>query len=219
MVNNSLRQVTSEAYSEESVWHSDCLIVSEHGAGSYMKTIDDRHARERVKMHQLVQTGAALERGAFAEGLQITDEKRDTAPLDDFIMMGFPSVSAAFKAFLETENIGEPVFYPIEIYLTDGVTKRPETYFILNLRCQQRFWVPEETHINAAAQIVEGRWLAASWQPDGRFGVLKEALFGADLWFDPRLQGALFFSDRLKSAIQASGLRPQFRFRSCKIVG
>ena len=169
-------------------------------------------------MHRQVNKGFPLDRSAFADHLQITDEKYDEAPMNDFIMKGFPCVSEAFKSFLEAEGVGEPVFYPIDIYLTDGVTKRPEPWFIMNLRCQQRFWVPEETHIHAASRIVEDYWLAGSQQPDGRFAVLECALSGADLWFDPRLQNALFFSDRLKSAFQRSGLKPQFRFDRCKIV-
>ena len=203
---------------QQTVWHSDCLIVSEHDAGMYMADIDERPARSIVQMHRQVNLGVALERDAFADHLQITDEKRDEAPLGDFFMMGFPCVSEAFKSFLERENVGNPVFYPIDIYLTDGVTKRPEPYFILNLSCQQRYWVQEETHINAADKITEDRWLGGSWQPDGRFAVAKDGLHGAELWFDPRLQNALFFSDRLKTSIQASGLKPQFRFNRCKIV-
>ncbi len=183
-----------------------------------MNAIDKRPARAFVQMHQQVNMGVSLQRDAFPEHLQITDKARDKAPLGDFIMMGFPCVSEAFKAFLERESVGNPVFYPIDIYLTDGVTKRPEPYFILNLRCQQRYWVPEETHVNAADRITENRWLAGSSQPDDRFAVMKDALHGAELWFDPRLQNALFFSDRLKSSMQASGLKPQFRFNRCKIV-
>ena len=78
--------------------------------------------------------------------------------------------------------------------------------------------MPEETQVNAASQIIDDRWLAKSWQPDGRFAVTRDALHGAGLWFDPWLQGAVFFSDRLKRAFEASGLKPQFRYDRCKIV-
>ena len=123
---------------EAVVWHSDCLIVSEHGAGMYIDADDDRPAREIVRMHQQVKAGVSLERNAFADPLRITDAKRDYALLGDFFMAGFPCVSGAFKAFLEAEGVGEPAFYPIDILLTDSVTMRPEPYSILNLRCQRR---------------------------------------------------------------------------------
>jgi hypothetical protein len=48
--------------------------------------------------------------------------------------------------------------------------------------------------------------------------VSREALDGSDVWVDPLLSRSLFLSQRLGDALDAAGLRQDFRLFRCQVI-
>ncbi|MEM1276068.1 MAG: DUF1629 domain-containing protein [Pseudomonadota bacterium] len=203
---------------EPTIWHCDCMSASEHNRPGFLERIVGRQAGERVATTESLLRGFPVERSELTDTLRTTDPKFDQEPIPDFFNVAAPVMSEAFADVLRGFELGEAVFFPIDIYYADGATLRPEKYFIMNLRSQKTCVVFEESHQRAFERIRDGLWMHMALQPDGRVAVNRSALDGPDLWYDPRAIYGLFFSDRLKRAVEASGLAPHFRFFRCKLV-
>ena len=61
-------------------------------------------------------------------------------------------------------------------------------------------------------------WRQAKIMKD-KLAIRSEPAEGVDMWMDKRMQERIFFSDRLKTAIKASGFKTRgLTFRRCRIV-
>lgn len=125
------------------IWHSDFLIAGDYSAGEYLRSIEVEGTQpiKLVKRNWKIKSGYALDRSEVSKYLQLTEPQHDERELPDFFRGLFPCVSQRFARFLEESGIKDVVFYPVDIYLSDGITKRPYQYFIMNLRSQKRCWV------------------------------------------------------------------------------
>ena len=207
--------MTKSNMSDRMVWYTDMLISWVFNCPLFLEIVTDHPASKVVEVLYAWKRGYPVEREDYIDHFQTTQEKHDATPLPSFFNATFPCVSEQFRAFIEPWLGGRGVFYPIDILKTDG-TPRPERYFIMNIRIQQAFWLPYETNLNARTRITDSLWIPGG-ALDDRFAVTKDALTGADIWFDPRLSGGLFLSDRLKRAFEASDLGLAINFYRCVI--
>ncbi|MEO1492602.1 MAG: DUF1629 domain-containing protein [Pseudomonadota bacterium] len=217
------------------VWHCNCLSVF-HTAPHQAFTFD-KHATPNYTsaVTKAFQRGEFVDDDLIPKALTIKDSQYDATDFEDFFRYTFCCVSEPFRDFLLGFDIGGTRFVPIDIYQSDGVTKRAETYFILNIVSQKECLVPEETHTSFAIKIKDGLWRATHRREDFQLTVRSSSREGADLWIDPRLRGDLFFSDRLHAALKATdlrpyntpdrvaslaagGLKPHFEVARCKII-
>ena len=210
--------MTDQTASEPTIWHSDCLNIGNHNPPEFLERINENTASDRVDTSHRLQRGFPVERQELAKYFSTKHASFDNAPLPDFFSLSGPCMTEAFADVLRGFDLGEAVFYPIDIYCADGETLRPEKYLIMNLRSQKICVDFEQSHRRAFTRMSNGLWMHMALQPDGRVAVNRSALDGPDLWYDPRALSGLFFSDRLKRAVEASGLAPHFRFFRCKLV-
>jgi hypothetical protein len=199
--------VPGDGSASADIWHCNCLNVF-HVTLEIFESKSKSTAEIRIPTKNLILAGEPVSEDELPKFLTIKHSEDDCVDLHDFFTFVYPVISERFRDFLLRFDIGDTRFVPIDIYQSDGVTKRAETYFILNIVSQKECLVPEETHINYATKIKDGFWLATPMRKDYQLAVRASAREGADLWVDPRLRGDLFFSDGLCSALMASDIRP-----------
>lgn len=128
------------------------------------------------------------------------------------ILNGLLIVSPAFKQVLDEFDIGKNRLFEVPLFLADGET--PSEYpphYLLHIQETKPTLIPEESR-NIRRPIPPGkvepnpgaRW-KETYDPD-ELAVHASAADGADLWADPIMQKRLFFSDRLKRAIEEESI-------------
>ncbi|MEM0943657.1 MAG: DUF1629 domain-containing protein [Pseudomonadota bacterium] len=203
----------------QTIWQSNCLGATEFSGHELFERDKSRTTRQAEDASDKNLQGLAVDRALFPDALYHKNEKADQALMPDYFRTTFPCVSERFAEFLKGFHIGDTRFLPIDIYLSDRKTRRDDRYFIMNIVSQKSCWITEESNPNSYSFITEGFWLFMNGRGDGKVVVDRSAAEGADLWVDPRLRRCLFFSDRLKRALNGSNMRPRFYFYRCKVTG
>ncbi len=92
-------------------------------------------------------------------------------------------------------------------------------YFCLRFDNLKRAFLPDES--TKVSAFVNGVWTTDPDFSDGSIVCLSDALFGPDIWVDPKLYGSLFLSDPLVNALAAAKLEKVFGglggLRKCRI--
>ena len=107
----------------------------------------------------------------------------------------------------------------------DLTRKDPRRWFLLHIIALKDAFALEASRGMWHARIARGSspdmWGPnAPYKPDLLLSLRASAAGGADLWRDVHVAGVLFFSDRLKQAIEDSGLRAEvLKFRTCGLIG
>ncbi|MEL6218994.1 MAG: DUF1629 domain-containing protein [Pseudomonadota bacterium] len=130
---------------------------------------------------------------------------------DSFIVNnGLLVVSPKLRDVLIRFDLGKTALFEVPILQADGET--PSDYpphYILHVAETRDCFVPEASE-NVRQFVQHGATNpepGAIWVTDARTDVLavrSSAVQGADLWADPNLYQRIFFSDRLKQAIDAA---------------
>ena len=173
---------------------------------------------------------------AFFETHLKTKLEKDPADLIGVRMDGF-MVSEPMRDLLAGFDLGPTQL--IELPLYDGKkiessfvgfepdpSKRdPRRWFLLHIVALKDAFLPEASRHMYHAWKAKGsrpdRWTPGDLsKPDMLLALDDSAADGADLWRDPHVGNVLFFSDRLKRAIETSGLRAEvLKFRKCGLFG
>jgi len=132
---------------------------------------------------------------------------------------GFWCVSAACAEVLLRFDLGKGGIYPVKLLQHDRVTPIEGEYFCLNFGAHKTAFLRELTTGGLYIPQHQGSvvWLSSPVD-DFSIAVSENALEGPDLWMDPGLGKAIFFSDRLVGALKAANMSRRFRFRKCRIV-
>ncbi len=128
-------------------------------------------------------------------------------------------VSSACADVLRPFDFGRGGLVPVAIYHRDRETPVGGSHFLLNFGANKWALVPEASKLDAPPRL-EGeplRWLRAD-NMDGDVAVKRAALDGPDIWTDPNIHKAIFFSDRVVQALVVKQMEKQFRFIRCRIV-
>ncbi|MEO0621418.1 MAG: DUF1629 domain-containing protein [Pseudomonadota bacterium] len=123
---------------------------------------------------------------------------------------GFLVISPKLRDVLIQFDLGRTALFEVPILQADGET--PSDYpphYILHVAETRDCFVPEASdHVRQFVQHgATDPEPGAIWVTDARTDVLavrSSAAEGADLWADPNLYERIFFSDRLKQAIDAA---------------
>ncbi len=121
-------------------------------------------------------------------------------------------ISEQAKSVIERFDIGKTQIFPVTIYEYDGVTPRPEKYFVLNIAEFKRGFVLTKTE--GGAVLIENRWRLNFYQQPAVRPSISE---GGDLWLDPLVRHIPFLSDRLAKAMKKEKLS-NLRLKLCKVV-
>ena len=127
-------------------------------------------------------------------------------------------VSERVKALMETFDLGDTAFHEMIILDREGMIRTDGPWFVFNWASEKTgCFVPEQTH-RLAAEGTPERGYSPCGHSKHFLVVRASSATGADLWTDPILHRTLFFSDRLKRAIDQAKFRKPIRFRECMVI-
>ncbi|MEM7743772.1 MAG: hypothetical protein AAF409_08685 [Pseudomonadota bacterium] len=134
--------------------------------------------------------------------------------IDAFTIAGnFLVISAKFRELLQQFNLGSTLLNEVPIYRSNGKSLSAyPAYCVLHVTETKSALVPEESE--SIKQFVfagetEPR-PTTPWSEDGiedMLAVRAHAAEGVDLWADEMMDRRLFFSDRLKRAVDDAGIK------------
>lgn len=172
--------------------------------------------------------GENLQRSDFPEASYIFSEKHFESNVKDFFWVsGFIAVKGKLARILQNFNFGEGGgLIPYPIYQKDKITPHEGEFFLLNFGrgCQKDTFLIE--HSNKAefnplfTMERHGRETWTTYSKNGDdFALSEGALNGPDLWFEKKINGCFFVSDRLAKVLNEARLNVDFRLSKCRIVG
>ena len=123
------------------------------------------------------------------------------------------SVAKLFERF----DLGDGGIYPTELYLYDRQTRIDADYVYLDFGNAKTSTRPDDSKLKPNPYR-SGHWGLPSPLRDGDVAVDRTALEGPDLWIDPQVQLAFFFSDPLAQALESAGVAKAFRLKSCRVI-
>ncbi len=130
-------------------------------------------------------------------------------------------VSSTCAEVLHSFDLGRGGLVPVPIFHRDRETPVGGEFFILNFGANKRAFVAAASRNLMKMPHLEGEpelWVRGD-NVDGDVAVTRAALEGPDIWTDPNIHKAIFFSDRVVQALQAKKMAKRFSFLRCRIVG
>ncbi|WP_331374799.1 imm11 family protein [Sinorhizobium chiapasense] len=127
-------------------------------------------------------------------------------------------VSAACASVLQSCDLGNGALYPVDFRQMDRKTPVPGQYYALNFGNTKTAFVPSSSKNVRENPYSKGFYQLYPIAEDGDVVVNSAALCRADIWIDPSLSRAFFVSDRLATALRASGCDKPFKLRRCRVV-
>lgn len=142
-----------------------------------------------------------------------------------FAKNGLLVVSGAMFDLLQAFNIGASRLRHVLLRKHDQKTPLEGRWYFLHIRENRNCLIPERSTGVERTRAAD-RWDVKpdSWSRDPnetfQFCVAPTAAADLDLWYDSRARSVLFFSERLKEAIERAGLsfKSGNDFRACKVV-
>ncbi|MEM9046156.1 MAG: DUF1629 domain-containing protein [Pseudomonadota bacterium] len=135
---------------------------------------------------------------------------------DAFIITGgLIVISPCFRDVRTAFDLGQTQLFGVPIYQDEAGTPSPyPSHYLLHLMELRDCLVPEASE-NVQKFLA---WGATEPEPDApwvpvydedKLALRAGSVHGVDLWADPNLRRRLFFSDRLKRALDAAELTPK----------
>ena len=136
----------------------------------------------------------------------------------------FVFVRSDFAEILMRFNLGETKLFNVGRPLgRNGETIYDHEFFLLNVTEWRSFFNPEKsTFISLREEPNDGikhYSLGNSYFVKSKVAISKQALeCDVDIWHDPMLDDSIFFSDRLKNALDEKGLLAQTKHKKCLVA-
>lgn len=127
-------------------------------------------------------------------------------------------LSADAAEVLRRFDLGGCKLHPVEVLMEDRKTPLPGSYFVLDFDSWKDVFLPEQSPEFPLARGSKTRRRPHFSSPDDIAVLSRDALAGADIWWNPNIWGAFFVSDRLAQALRAVGVDQPFSLRRCRIV-
>lgn len=127
-------------------------------------------------------------------------------------------VSTETADVLRRFDLGGSKLHPVEVLMEDRKTPVPGSYFILEFDSWKDVFVAEaspDIPMASGSKTRRRPWLST---PDDAAALSRQALDGADLWWNPNIIRTFFLSDRLAQALRAAKVDKPFTLRRCRIV-
>lgn len=143
---------------------------------------------------------------------------------DLFTGRGGTKISSKLAEVFRPFNLGLGWMCPAKLYLYDRLTPTNHEFFLIMWEARQLLDVENSVGLRG--------YSVTRHQPDppppdvwgmpwelnnGDIAITPRGLNGLDLWYDPKLRGGLFFSDRLCRALRDAGYSDLFKFRRCSV--
>ncbi|WP_298911271.1 DUF1629 domain-containing protein [uncultured Aliiroseovarius sp.] len=201
-----------------SVWFSKVFVDSTllKGFGSDVHEHDRVRAVDAMRRNVL---GEDLPSERFAKEFWYEYPDKKIRKVPDFAMIGgYWVVSNEMKQVLEQFDLGKTTFYPTKLYEHDRKTEVAGTHYCINFAEVKDSFLPEHSpEVKKPYDSVDYYNLEA-WMEEGLVAVSGDTFGGVDLWLEKNLRQALFFSDRLVSALKKAKLTRRLSLRKCTVV-
>jgi hypothetical protein len=119
-------------------------------------------------------------------------------------------------------DLGGGALYPVSegVFEFGNEIRMPGEYFTWIFGNVKQAFLPDETPKKEYLGPYPPAWWHMPWDDmaDDDIAVSREALDGSDVWVDPLLSRSLFLSQRLGDALDAAGLRQDFRLFRCQVI-
>ena len=136
--------------------------------------------------------------------------------LPHFFYSGWTFISMELAEVLRQFDFAGGI-YPVDVYQEDRTITVPGEYFHLNIGAAKNALIPEKSP-GVSDPYGAGILLFKAPLKDDEIALTDTALSGPDIWVDSNVMGAVFFSDRLWSAMKAAKVHTPFRAKRCYIT-
>lgn len=186
-------------------------------------------SKQVLHAHMRHNRGETLQRTDFPEASYVFAEGNWKRVGDLFSAGTFFAVKGRLAEVLKDFDLGDGGLIEFPVYEADKTTRLPGPFYLLNFGAIKDSFVPAESQSRVGEKVVGLRsrrelerdgyelW-AAYGLADGDIAVTRDALEGADLWFERKLENQIFMSGRLHDAIVAAKVRTKFDFAQARII-
>jgi hypothetical protein len=152
-------------------------------------------------------------------GISSAEEKDYRLP-DLFRGYGYWVVSAEAAEVLRQFDLGAGGLYPVKVLKNDRQTRVGGEWYCINFGNQKRAFLPDESPRFRHSYIRNGQmgWYPRLPYKHEDFAVSRSALGGADVWVDPDVGDAFFFSDALAKALKKAKVDKGFMLGKCRVI-
>ncbi len=161
----------------------------------------------------------ALPKSLFAWRGPHDESKPITCKLPHFSSCGgFWILTAEAASVFRQFDLGGCKLHPIEIFMEDRQTPLPGQYFLLDFDSWKNVFVPDAS---PCVKMMRGSTTRRSpnlLTSDDAAVLSRDALVGADIWWNPHVLAAFFLSDRLIQALKAAKVDKPFTLKRCLIA-
>lgn len=152
-----------------------------------------------------------------AEIFGAPDAKEKDYKLPDlFSAYGFWAVSQRAAEVIRQFDLGSGGLYPVKVLKNDRQTPVEGEWFCINFgNCKDSF-IPEDS-LNVAARTA-GQWITRAVFSDEDVALNSLSLLGPDVWIEPKMRSAIFFSANLGTALKKAKADKGFFLKKCRVV-
>ena len=167
--------------------------------------------------------GQKLDRSQYPEAVAVWNEKAFEKKASDFLhLSAFLTVNEKVANILRRFDLGGGELVPVPLYKADRVTPWPEPFYYINYGGPKDTFVPEQSpeaefqYNNPQTGIDLYR---TPFRPaDDGIALSADALMGADIWFEAKIDRKLFLSGALVDALHTAQIDVDLRLAKCRIV-
>jgi hypothetical protein len=200
-----------------------------HVYANYEKYINIRESaedRQKVLNRPSFWSGDPIDPVDAPVSLYCETKQLGHAKLPDFFFTGEDTlVSDFFIKQLADFHIGDIKFYPTTIYTFDKNHVVSTEYSVMRIGNLKKGLVPENSEYLVANEFKPWTYMNSYVFGGGniksRFSLIalaKSVINGPEIWIDPHLKGAVFFSESLANALVDAGLNECLFMTQCKVV-
>lgn len=143
-------------------------------------------------------------------------EKQPLPPL--FLGGGYWVASKQFVETLQHSDLGQTAFFPVELFAYDRKMPVEGTYFCVAFGETKDTFLPDLSPRMRRPYPEQDVWRLSLDPQDDDAALTSAALSGVDLWMEPRVREAIFFSDRLVKALRANKMTRRLGLRKCRVT-
>lgn len=141
---------------------------------------------------------------------------KDYQLLDLFYAGSYWAVSKVAADIFCQFDRGDGGLYPVEIFESDRKTPVSGEWFCINFGNRKESFLPDASR--NLSPFVRGIWTPPIPGNYGDIALSSAALSGPDIWIEPRVFGAIFFSANLGAALKKGNAVRGLFLKKCRVI-